>query len=110
MRRIHKTRSGLSLLELLAVITIIGVIASVVVPRIGGSKQVSQGTSCSVQVGVIEVQASLWRFQQGSWPDANLTNVGSDPDFFPEGLPSCPLDGSAYKIDASTGRVFGHKH
>ena len=110
-KRIYsRNRRGLSLLELLAVVAIIGVIASVVVPRIRGSKQVSQGTSCSVHVGVIEVQASLWRFQTGVWPDAALTNVGADKSFFPEGLPTCPLDGSAYTIDTATGHVIGHEH
>ncbi|MEO1526862.1 MAG: prepilin-type N-terminal cleavage/methylation domain-containing protein [Planctomycetota bacterium] len=103
-------RRGLSLLELLAVVTILGVIAAVVVPRLGGGARESKRQSCHVQVGIIEIQAAMWRRERGSWPQTDLADVGADENFFPEGIPTCPVDGTPYAIDAETGRVTGHGH
>ncbi|MGB7345745.1 MAG: type II secretion system protein [Pirellulaceae bacterium] len=104
------TRAGLSLLELLAVVTILGTIATIVVPRLGDGAKVSQSSCCNVNARLIEVQASLWRREKGGWPSSTLANIGADPDFFPDGLPTCPLDASSYQIDTSTGRIIGHNH
>ena len=43
-------------------------------------------------------------------PLANLSDVGGDINYFPEGLPLCPVDSSAYTIDNTTGLVIGHNH
>ncbi|QDT11431.1 type II secretion system protein [Planctomycetes bacterium K23_9] len=103
-------RLAFSLLELLAALTIVGVLAVIVAPRIGTGAKVSQAASCDVNAGVIEVQVSLWRHKKGDWPASTLVDIGADTDFFPEGLPTCPVDDSAYQIDLSTGHVVGHSH
>lgn len=107
----HRTvRRGMSLLELLAIVTIIGTVAAIVVPRINFGAKESQSAGCHVNTHMIEVQTSLWRRENGSWPTSTLSNIGADAGYFPDGLPICPLDGSAYQIDPSTGRVVGHVH
>ena len=58
----------------------------------------------------IEIQAELWRHNTGNWPAANLATIGADVSYFPGGLPTCPVDESAYTIDTSTGLVIGHNH
>lgn len=109
-RRTLQGRKGLSLLELMAAVTIIGVLAYMVVPRLGeGSSQAKQG-ACHVNREVINVQTALWRRENGSWPATNLVTIGSDTSYFPEGLPTCPVDGTAYTIDTTDGKVVGHEH
>lgn len=108
--QVSKNRIGLSLLELLAALTILGVLAAVIVPRLTGGSANTKRQSCHVQVGVIEIQAALWRRERGTWPRTDLADIGSDREFFPEGLPRCPLDDTSYAIDPLTGRVTGHGH
>ena len=105
-----RCRVGLSLLELLAALTILGVLAAVIVPRLTGGSADTKRQSCHVQVGVIEIQAALWKRERGTWPRTDLADIGSDRGFFPEGLPRCPVDQTSYAIDPLTGRVTGHGH
>jgi prepilin-type N-terminal cleavage/methylation domain-containing protein len=103
-------RAGLSLLELVAAITILGILASLVLPRFGASTARAKREMCHTNKLNIEVQTQLWFRSQNAWPSADLSDVGADPRFFPEAIPVCPVDGSAYTIDSATGRVVGHEH
>ncbi|MEL6108651.1 MAG: prepilin-type N-terminal cleavage/methylation domain-containing protein [Planctomycetota bacterium] len=103
-------RHGLSLLELLAVVAILGVLAVMIIPRLSSGAHESKRHSCHVQRGVIEIQAALWRREFGAWPQSDLGDISAAQAFFPEGLPTCPVDGSPYTFDAGSGRVTGHGH
>ncbi|MBC7854966.1 MAG: prepilin-type N-terminal cleavage/methylation domain-containing protein [Pirellulaceae bacterium] len=107
---IHRKNHGISLLELLAAITILAIIAAVVVPRFGDNAKTAKKRACLVNKGNIEVQTQLWFRTKGSWPATGLSDIGINRSFFPEGLPTCPVDGSAYQLDAATHRVTGHSH
>lgn len=102
-------RTGFSLLELLAAATVIGVVAVVMVPRLTGGIAPSKKAACEACRGNIEVQAELWRHNTEAWPAANLSDVGANLNYFPGGVPVCPVDGSAFTIN-SAGRVVGHSH
>lgn len=97
-------------MELMAVVAILALVASVIVPRVIGEDEGAKIAGCKTHKGHIEVQAELWLQNTGSWPAANLSNIGADLNYFPSGLPICPVDGSSYTIDPSTGRVSGHNH
>ena len=105
----HFRQRAFSLLEVLAVVTILGILAALVIPRLAGSTEEADRNACFVNQGDIEIQAHLWRRHNGVWPAASLNDIGGDDQYFPEGLPTCPVDGSAYTIDA-TGQVVGHTH
>jgi general secretion pathway protein G len=102
--------TAFSLVELMGVLAILGLLAAIILPRVSGGDEQSRIAACKTHKGNIEVQAELWLHDAGSWPMANLSNIGSDVVYFPEGLPVCPVDGSSYTIDAATGRVSGHTH
>ena len=104
------TRRGLSLLEMLAAITILGIISAIVLPRFGDSAKKAKIQACNVHKMNIEVQAQLWFRTKGSWPNTNLSDIGANSTFFPEGVPACPFDGTAYSIDNTSHRVVGHNH
>ena len=80
-----------------------------VVTRISGSTGAADRNACFVNQGDIEIQVQIWHRQHGAWPSSNLSQIGADADYFPQGLPKCPVDASAYTID-STGHVMGHTH
>ena len=101
---------GVSLLELIVVITIIGLLGGVVVPRLINSADASKVTSCDVNTQNIRVQSQLWFRNKGSWPATDLSNIGTDTSYFPEGVPTCPVDGSTYTFDSTSQSVPGHSH
>ena len=106
----HSSRYlAFSLMELMAVIAVLAVVAGIILPRLTTGTNTSKKAACEAIQGDIEVQSELWRHNTGAWPATNLSNIGADVNYFPEGVPACPYDGTAYTIDA-TGRVVGHNH
>jgi prepilin-type N-terminal cleavage/methylation domain-containing protein len=103
-------RRAFSLMELMAALGIIGVLAVLIVPRLAGHNDTSKRAACYANQGDIEMQVKLWRRNQGTYPAANLSDIGANPTYFPSGLPVCPVDGSAYTIDTTSGLVIGHTH
>ena len=110
MLHVSRRRTGLSLWELMASVAVLAVLAAVVLPRVAGQRDEAYGNACEVQQGEIELQVQLWHRNTGSYPAANLSDIGADQAYFPDGLPTCPVDGSTYTIDTTGGTVIGHGH
>jgi len=105
-----RRRSALSLPELMAVLAILAVLAAFVIPRVASHYDDARRNACHASRGEIELQTQLWRRNTGSFPAADLSDIGGNTAYFPEGLPVCPVDGTTYTIDTSTGIVNGHDH
>jgi prepilin-type N-terminal cleavage/methylation domain-containing protein len=103
-------RRAFSLTELMAAVVILGILAAVIVPRVTGHQTSAKKAACYANQGDIETQVKLWRRNVGTYPVANLSTIGADVAYFPSGLPVCPVDGSAYTINTTTGLVIGHTH
>lgn len=101
---------GMSFLELIMVLVILGIIGSVVLARLPINSLDSKKNACYTNRRSIEVQAELWYRNKGTWPAADLSDMGTDPAYFPDGLPTCPVDGTAYVLDGITHQVSGHDH
>jgi type II secretory pathway pseudopilin PulG len=97
------------LTELMAVVAIIGLLAALALQRTESVRTSGNRASCHVNRAEIELQSMLWRRANGTWPTAHLSAIGADANYFPEGLPTCPVDGAAYTIDTN-GAVVGHSH
>ena len=73
---------------------------SIVTTRLNGKTEEAKVSSCHTYRGNIEIQAELWMHNNGSWPAGNLADIKTEIEYFPEGLPVCPVDGTAYTIDS----------
>lgn len=94
----------------MTVVVIVAVVAALIVPRLIGHNESAKKAACYTNQGEIELQVKLWRRNLGSYPVADLSNIGADTNYFPSGLPVCPVDGTAYTISTTTGLVSGHTH
>jgi len=66
--------------------------------------------ACRMNVQVIETQVELWFINHGFWPKGDMSDIGRDIDYFPKGVPKCPVSGEPYALDPVTHRVVGHGH
>lgn len=108
MRPGSAMRSAFSLMELLAVVTVLGIIAALVLPRvITGTDQAKEKT-CLHNRTEINITVERYYLHTDSWPANDLSDIAADTEYFPDGLPTCPVSGAAYRVDATTHRVVGH--
>jgi prepilin-type N-terminal cleavage/methylation domain-containing protein len=101
-------RLAFSLMELLAVVTVLGVIAALVVPRVISGTDVTKEKACNHNRAEINITVEQYYLHTGTWPANDLSDIAADPQYFPGGLPTCPVSGAAYRIDGTTRRVVGH--
>ncbi len=98
-------KGGFSLLELLAVVTILGIIAAIIVPRVTLSSDTARQRVRDHHKATINSAVERYYINTGGWPANDLTDIGADVNYFPDGIPANPVDNSAYTLDATTRRV-----
>jgi general secretion pathway protein G len=100
-----RSRRGFSLMELLAVVVILGIIAAIIVPRVAVSSDTAKTKVNSHNKATINSAVERWYVEKGAWPATNLSDIKADLNYFPSGLPTNPVDGSAYTLNTTTHRV-----
>ena len=100
MQKIHPHR-GFSLLELLAVVVILGLLAALVIPRVSSSGDIARQKVQDSQVASLNAAIDRYYFEYGVWPTSLDDLIGY---FLADGVPENPL-GGPYKIDAVTHRI-----
>ncbi len=103
--RKRNNKRGFSLLELLAVVTILGIIAAIIVPRVTVSSATAKQRVMEHHKATINSAVERYYVNIGSWPADNLSDIGVDINYFPDGIPVNPVDLSAYTLNATTHRV-----
>ncbi len=101
-------RAAFSLMELIAVVAILGILAALTLPRVIGGNDLAKDKTCQHNRAEINITVERYYLHNGSWPAADLSDIGADPNYFPDGLPTCPVTGNPYRIDSTTKRVIGH--
>jgi len=89
-------RQGFSLLELLAVVVILGIIAAVVVPRVTTSSDKARTEVDAFNISTLNAAVERYYVNEGGWPSA-LSDLGTD--YLPGGVPECPIEGKVYSLD-----------
>lgn len=97
-----------SLLELMAVIVVIGIIATLIIYRIAPATDFAKTQSCFHNRSEINAAIERWYIDKNTWPATDLSDLAADTSYFPSGITSCPVTGSAYTLNAITKRVEGH--
>jgi len=106
MKKVSKSkRTGFSLMELLAVVTILGIIAAIIVPRVTVSSDTAKQKVDAHNKATINAAVERWYIETGAWPSSDLSDIGADTDYFPDGIPVNPINGGAYSLNATTHRV-----
>lgn len=106
MKRFRTSKArGFSLLELLAVVTILGIIAAIIVPRVAVSSDTAKQRVRDHQKATINSAVERYYVETGGWPANDLSDIGADTDYFPDGIPTNPVTGGAYTLNATTHRV-----
>ena len=101
-------RTGFSLLEMLAVVTLIGIIGAIIVPRISGHALDAKKKVCHQYVADINSALDRYWFDAGAFA-TNLSQIENN-DYYPDAIPVCPVDGSTYTLDMTSHRISGHAH
>src|SRR6187200_1833989 len=101
----RKSRTGFSLMELLAVVTILGIIAAIIVPRVTVSSDTAKAKVNAHNKATINAAVERWYIEKGAWPAANMSDIGADTNYFPDGLPVNPTNNAAYTLNATSHRV-----
>jgi type II secretion system protein G len=94
-------KKGFSLLELLAVVTILGIIAAIIVPRVTVSSDSAKDKVQAHQIATLNAAIERYYIDNNAWPSALADLV---PDFVPDGIPT-PPKGGAYSLNTTTNRV-----
>ena len=105
--RMNLRRRAFSLLELLAVITIMGIISAMAITRIAHQALDAKKKCCSQYCADLNSAIEVYRFEKGN-PPAVLSDL--EEEYYPEAIPNCPVNHAVYTIDATVQRVLSHNH
>jgi type IV pilus assembly protein PilA len=101
---VNRTRRGFSLVELLAVVLVLAVLAAVAVPLYTSQRRSAAGRACKANLTAISASLSGYALRNNAYPATLATLVGTA-----EGLtavPTCPLGGAYTYAD---GTLAGSK-
>jgi prepilin-type N-terminal cleavage/methylation domain-containing protein len=99
--------TAFSLLELIAVVTIIGIIAAIILPKASLARNEAAEKSCLHNRMLINSAVERYAVTTGAYP-ADLNVLATDQNYFPEGIPVCPVSGHAYTLNTTTNRIDQH--
>jgi general secretion pathway protein G len=113
-------RKGFTLVEVLLVVVIIAVLASIVIPRIASSAHEANVAKCDAnRANLISALERYAIANKGTYPASNdafqTAIVGTEAaptTYFPYGPPLCPLAGGTYVYvgGVTGGTITAHSH
>ncbi len=95
MKRILGDQRGLTLIEMLVVLFIIGVIIAIALPNLKAAGESAQEKSCEANRKLIGAQADNYYLEMGKYP-SNVNELQKRG--YLRSTPTCPAKGT-YKID-----------
>jgi general secretion pathway protein G len=104
--RQHLLRRGLSLLEVMFVVVLVAIVASLIMTRVADSTDSAKCRSCLHNRAELNAAIERYGVESGSYP-SNLSDLNV-PAYFPAGIPTCPVSGAAYSMNTTTHRIEGH--
>ncbi len=110
------SKKGFTIIEVLLVVIIISILAGIVIPRFTLSTIKSKVQACAMNKALINKQVEAYYFDMAEWPATDLNDFYTRSNwaaiqYFPDGLPTCPVNYQQYTIGAAPERqyrVTGH--
>ncbi len=99
-------KKGVTLVELLIVVLILGALAAIAVPRIMGGATTAKTNACQSNIDLINTGMELYRANNDAY--TTLATLFADVNYFPDGTPVCPF-GVSYALN-SDDRVEAGDH
>jgi hypothetical protein len=103
-------RRGVTRRETLLAFLLLAALGGAAAQRLAYSRSNAAEISCEWNARMINNTVEKWRFDKGRWPAGDLRDIGRDREYFPAGVPRCPLTAEPYRLDPATHRVRGHRH
>ena len=99
----NRKRRAFSLLELMTVVLLFSILVTIGIVRIAESSDKAKEKSC--HSNRTQLNSALERYAVSNGSFATSISDINTPDYFPGGIPVCPVDGSAYTLNTTTHRV-----
>ena len=105
-----KDVKGYTLLEVMLVVILISILAAIVIPRFVVSTKRAMVQSCEMNRSIINKQVEGYYFLEATWPRDSLSDIKTNWNYFPDGIPTCPVDLTSYVLTPSPyHRISGHR-
>ena len=105
-----KKQKGFTILEVMLVVILISILAGIVIPRFVVSTKRAKVQSCEMNRSIINKQVESYYFVEATWPLDSLADIKSNFNYFPDGIPTCPVDETSYVLRPSPyHRISGHR-
>jgi len=103
-------KTGFTVLEVMLVVILISILAAIVIPRFSVSAQRAKVQSCEMNRAIINKQVEAFYFMEGTWPIDSMVDIKTNVNYFPDGIPTCPVDLTSYQLVPSpVHRVLNHR-
>jgi len=105
-----RNKRGVTLIELLIVVLILGALAAIAIPRLSQSADTARKNACATNIDIINSQIELYAADNdGAYP-ATLTVITNSTTYFPDGPPICPVIDANYPDTLVNDRVDKSAH
>lgn len=105
-----KKQTGFTLIEAMLIVILISILAAIVIPRYMIGSRRAKVQSCEMNRSILNTQVEVYYFTEGTWPIDSLKDIKSNTSYFPDGVPTCPVDLTSYKLAVSPyHRVSNHR-
>jgi prepilin-type N-terminal cleavage/methylation domain-containing protein len=105
-----RNKRGVTLVELLIVVLILGALAAIAIPRLTQSADTAKKNACSTNLDIINSQIELYAADNNSTYPATLTVITNSLTYFPDGPPGCPVIDANYPDALVNDRVDKSAH
>jgi len=101
---------GFTVLEVMLTVILISILAGIVIPRFAVSTKRAKVQACEMNRAIINKQVESYYFVEATWPIDSMIDIKTNVNYFPDGIPTCPIDQTSYELVPSPNhRVTTHR-